>query len=254
MIIRTPNRDKFTIISNVPLNDERLSWKARGLLAYLLSKPDSWAVVVADLVKRSPDGRASVLTGLVELEKLGYIKRSSKRGDAWRFDGIDAEVFEEPTAVRFSDRGKTDRGKSTTSNYSLVVKTEIPLGRERDPDLIFEALADVCGIDITRLTPTARSVLNRATKELRQTEATPEQIRSAATIYRQRFPDAALTPSALVKHYPSLRRVQSTRGRSSVLSETSCDECHDARWVPTTEDERMVIRCHACSGTDDLDT
>jgi len=39
MIVRTPNRDRFTIIDKRALEDDRLSWRARGLLAYLLSKP-----------------------------------------------------------------------------------------------------------------------------------------------------------------------------------------------------------------------
>ena len=72
MIIRTPNRNRYTIISKVPLEDGRLSWKARGLLSYLLSKPDNWTVVVAHLVKEAPDGRDSVRAGLRELEDAGY--------------------------------------------------------------------------------------------------------------------------------------------------------------------------------------
>ena len=102
MIIRTPNRNRYTIISKVPLEDGRLSWKARGLLSYLLSKPDNWTVVVAHLVKEAPDGRDSVRAGLRELEDAGYIRRTKKQGHDGQFDGVETEVFEEPTGNGFS--------------------------------------------------------------------------------------------------------------------------------------------------------
>ena len=42
MIIRVEKRKRFTIISNVPIEDARLSWEALGVLCWLLSKPDGW--------------------------------------------------------------------------------------------------------------------------------------------------------------------------------------------------------------------
>lgn len=58
------------------LRDPRLSWKAKGIAAYLLSKPKGWRIWTADLIKRSTDGRDAVLTGLAELETCGYLHRS----------------------------------------------------------------------------------------------------------------------------------------------------------------------------------
>ena len=69
----SPIRDNFTILPNATLNDSRLTWQARGLLAYLLSKPDHWRVIVKSLVKESPAGRDAVYTILKELETHGYI-------------------------------------------------------------------------------------------------------------------------------------------------------------------------------------
>lgn len=76
MIIRSPRpASHFTVVSNETIRDSRLSWKARGILLYLLSLPDNWQTSADELVRRGPDGRHGVLTGLQELEAVGYVQR-----------------------------------------------------------------------------------------------------------------------------------------------------------------------------------
>ncbi len=103
MIVRTPNRERFVIIDKRALEDDRLSWRARGLLAYLLSKPDYWEVMVGHLVKSAPTGRTIVRSTLKELEEFGYIVRAdqSHRGDG-TFDAPDIQVLEYPQLSQFS--------------------------------------------------------------------------------------------------------------------------------------------------------
>jgi hypothetical protein len=56
-----------------PLRDKRLSYKARGVLYYLLSKPDNWKGQIFDLVSMSEmDGISSVKSAIRELVKYGY--------------------------------------------------------------------------------------------------------------------------------------------------------------------------------------
>ena len=145
MIIRTPDRDRFLIISKVPLEDTRLSWKAKGLLSFLLSKPDGWTVIVGYLVKKGPDGKASVMAGLRELEAAGYLRRDQKRRDDERFDGIDSVIYEEPVLPghaesRFSASGKAVDGKSATNEEGLLVKKDFTKRRisQNDEDYAAE--------------------------------------------------------------------------------------------------------------------
>lgn len=74
-IIRTvkDRSHPYTIINNTVFDDARLSWKAKGLMGYLLSKPDDWRVCVADLVARGDDGVKAVHSGLRELVAAGYV-------------------------------------------------------------------------------------------------------------------------------------------------------------------------------------
>ena len=125
MIIRTPGRERYVIISKIPLEDSRLSWKARGLLSYLLSKPDNWTVIVKYLISQAPDGRASVMAGLHELREAGYLLSSKKRTEDGNFDGTDWEIFEEPTVSRLSDCGFSACGESAPNEELLIENTEV---------------------------------------------------------------------------------------------------------------------------------
>jgi hypothetical protein len=87
--------------------------------------------------------------------------------------------------------------------------------RERQPDILFDTLAKTCAIDTANLTASARGALNRAVKELRDVNATPAQITAVAKSYRNQYPNATLTPMALVKHWSAFVRPD-TPGRPSV--------------------------------------
>lgn len=96
-IIRTNKRENpYVMIDKFGLNDDRLSWKAKGLLAYLLSKPDDWQIYERELIKRSKDGRDAVRTGMRELEKYGYMSRRQLRAEDGSFSAMEYIVYERP--------------------------------------------------------------------------------------------------------------------------------------------------------------
>ena len=68
-------KPRIAAFIDTPLRDPRLSWKAKGIAAYLLSKPPGWQIWTGDLIRRSTDGYAAVMAGLKELETYGYLKR-----------------------------------------------------------------------------------------------------------------------------------------------------------------------------------
>lgn len=99
------------------------------------------------------------------------------------------------------DQGSCARGVAVIDT-TTTEEPRPPNGGRRD--LLFEAVAYACGIDIGELTDTARGPLNRATGELRRIGVTPAAIPGRAEAYHRIYPDTALTPMALVKHWPSL--------------------------------------------------
>jgi len=100
-IVKIKKRElPFVQIDKRPVEDTRLSWKAKGLLLYLLSKPNDWQVYLADLVKRSKDRRSATTTGLLELEKNGYLYKERRRNDKGQFIGWLYWIYEIPEKNR----------------------------------------------------------------------------------------------------------------------------------------------------------
>ncbi|MFO7295997.1 MAG: hypothetical protein C0P72_008235 [Clostridia bacterium] len=96
-IVRTiKNRNNpYVVINKSIFNDKRLSWKAKGLMGYFLSKPDDWKITISDLIKQSKDGRDSVYSGLAELKKYGYLQEVAYR-QGKRIVRREYKVYEAP--------------------------------------------------------------------------------------------------------------------------------------------------------------
>lgn len=82
--------------------------------------------------------------------------------------------------------------------------TVVEIQKNKKRDELFEHVAEVCGIDIHDLTKSARGALNKAVSELREINPTLAELRERVEVYYERHPDCALTPLALVKHWPQL--------------------------------------------------
>lgn len=93
----------YTMVSNSVIRDQRLSWKSRGLLIYLLSLPDDWTIHVQELVKHGPDGRDSVSSGLKELKAFGYVQVVGIRDERGRIERWEYRVYEEPIEIENPD-------------------------------------------------------------------------------------------------------------------------------------------------------
>lgn len=105
--IRVEKVSSFTQISNCTIQDQTLSYKARGLLCYMLSLPKDWDYSIAGLAAKSAkDGASSVRSGIEELINAKYIRRQQSRDDKGNFDGYEYVVYEIPQI--FDDVQETD--------------------------------------------------------------------------------------------------------------------------------------------------
>jgi hypothetical protein len=97
--IRIAQRKRFTQVDREAINDARLSYKARGILVWLLDKPDDWTTTAKRIEEQGKEGREAVQKALKELEQFGYLERSQYRDDQhkWRTDWV---VHEDPKIAR----------------------------------------------------------------------------------------------------------------------------------------------------------
>jgi hypothetical protein len=86
----------YVMVDMRPILNEKLSWKAKGILVYLLSRPDGWEVNLVDLTNRSIDGLAAVKSGCKELKEAGHLKHAGVRKASGQFDTVIWEVYETP--------------------------------------------------------------------------------------------------------------------------------------------------------------
>lgn len=105
-------------------------------------------------------------------------------------------------------------GDSQSPQVSIEASKKSPLGAAhagagakpaKTPPLeLFDAIVEVSGATVPELTRSALGALHRAHAELREVGATPEQVHERAKWYRRKWPQAALTPMALAKHWSQL--------------------------------------------------
>lgn len=83
--IRIAERRQFTVVCNETADDNRLSLRARGLMLWLLSKPDGWKINARLITTIVPEGRDAILTALKELETFGYLRHEKVQmpGGQW---------------------------------------------------------------------------------------------------------------------------------------------------------------------------
>lgn len=87
-------RSNFTCVPNETLRDKRLTLKARGLLAFCLSLPDTWEYSVEGLARATGEGRDSIKSALKELEAGGYLIRQQARNEQGKLAGMEYTLFD----------------------------------------------------------------------------------------------------------------------------------------------------------------
>lgn len=130
MIERVSERPEgWVIIDRRALDDARLSWAARGLLGYLLARPDDWHVSPEHLARQA-GSLYQVRQLLQELQQAGYAELVRRRrpdgtfgGSHWiiREGGFDAD---HPTSGTDRDSGSPDSGDHRVSEHRTLPNKE----------------------------------------------------------------------------------------------------------------------------------
>jgi hypothetical protein len=107
---------RFVQIPNEWMRDTRLSRRARGLLAEIMTHSEGWTLTLESLVERGTEGRDALRSAIKELEDCGYLRRNRVRDDQGRLGGIDYILQEPDTYVGKPDVGSASVGETATKN------------------------------------------------------------------------------------------------------------------------------------------
>lgn len=143
-IIRTPHDDTrpYFSMSRNTAQDRSLSWEARGVLAYLLSKPSDWQIIIADLKQNC--GRDKVRKILDELKTAHYLLITQGHDEKGHFTA-EYQLHETPFTEKPSTVDQYTVKPETVKHPLHKIDTQKTENKKtsRQPDAIFDAISKV---------------------------------------------------------------------------------------------------------------
>ena len=119
-IVRTPRIERdFTILPNRALRDPHLSYRARGVLAYVLSMPDNWRTNAETLARQGLEGRDAIRAAINELISSGYARRVKAQDQRGQFT-TELHFYDYPRRVNILWKTRGKEQPPTTENQPSV--------------------------------------------------------------------------------------------------------------------------------------
>lgn len=115
--------------------DSGLSAKAKGILWYLLTRPEDWDVYENDIIAHMKEGQWSIRAGIKELLGAGYMTRERVFRANGQFDGWRYDVFHFPVSRGFvvvdggvPARSETEEQLKTLADLAAIERAECASG------------------------------------------------------------------------------------------------------------------------------
>jgi len=137
LFVYTPNKTDqyYKTINLTSLLDKRISFKAKGLHNYLMTRPKGWKLYMDQLFEISTDGKDSTRSGIKELVNLKYlhlfdIRDDKKRIVEWRYVVCSIPTEKEDICIE-PDSGFPEVGLPDLENPPYSYKKDSKKKRER---------------------------------------------------------------------------------------------------------------------------
>lgn len=135
--IRKLAQKDYTVIDNRIIRDDALSWKAKGVFAYLWSMPDDWDFYETEVMKHAKDGRDSLRSAIKELQAAGYMRRQRTRNDKGQVKASDWELSDKPMLEK-PTQAKPTQEKPMQGDPTLLstngLSTDLPITDSTNDD------------------------------------------------------------------------------------------------------------------------
>lgn len=117
-------RNNLTAYGRTPnelLNDKTISLKAKGLFAFMESKPDDWSFSVTKIGRLVKESRDAVAAGLIELESSGYLTRSRYQ-DSSGYWQVEYSLTDRPSSDIPTTENPSQENPSTENTLNISNK------------------------------------------------------------------------------------------------------------------------------------
>jgi hypothetical protein len=131
------NNHRFGTTPNSLLNNNKISLKAKGLYAYMDSKPENWDFTIKGIVSQIKESYDAVSSALFELCEAGYLTRVNYQNELGRWDCEYTlyplgDGITESTAGVLTVQGKPRHGENPQRETPLLSnKEEVKKNKER---------------------------------------------------------------------------------------------------------------------------
>lgn len=230
-IVRQRAPERFTVVDNDLLEDDRLSFRALGVLTHLLHLPDGWETDSNKLAEgEGREGRDAIRSALNEIESAGYIARR-KVQDAATGRWATLMVLKDMPTPDYPASGVRRLENRQSGNQALLESTNTknsppptPSGEEElDP-------ATLAALDVDDLIVEARAI--------RRDQRLPEALWTARAV--RRAIAAAVAAGRPVDLIGDALRIVATDGETRQPGRLP----HDGPWWHLAEQTRLRRQKH----------
>lgn len=121
-VFKIEKNKNYTIMSNYHLRDRNLTYKAKGLLSFMLSLPEDWDYSLNGLVAVSKESKDGIRSILKELQEHHYLEIKKVRGNKGYFE-YNYLIYEIP---HFINKENVKNNPDTENPYLDVPDMEMP--------------------------------------------------------------------------------------------------------------------------------
>lgn len=148
--MRVEKTKNYSVISNEFIRRKDLSWKAKGILTYILTLPDDWVINLKEIMTHATEGESAFRSGWKELTEAGYVTRkpvrdgqrikywetiirespdmttNSLHGDFQHVDNLYVENLDVDNHKLLSTNNTKDLTKQSTNNTNKQMSNKLP--------------------------------------------------------------------------------------------------------------------------------
>ena len=132
-VFKIEKNKNYTIMSNYHLRDKKLSYKAKGLLSFMLSLPEDWDYSLNGLCVISKEGRDGIRSILKELQEHHYLEIEKVRGDKGYFE-YNYLIYETPHIIELEKESNPAMDIPYMDESDVEETTQINTNKQIDKD------------------------------------------------------------------------------------------------------------------------